>query len=199
MPAPVTEGRSGSPSPVNSDDIRCVRALARGDSTALAELYDRYSPLMLAVGQRVLGSRREAEDLLHDVFLEAWRAAKDFDPNRGTVRTWLTLRMRSRAVDRVRANQRAKVVLHADGDAPEQAAPIGGLDALGDRERIRTAVRKLPADQRPVLEMVYFQGMTGTEVAAALEVPVGTVKSRLARAIKHLRAALRPEPTGGSA
>ena len=73
------------------------------------------------------------------------------------------------------------------------------MEALGDRDRIRAAVHALPADQRPVLEMIYFQGMTGSEVAAALGVPIGTVKSRLARAIKHLRAALRPERPEGSA
>ena len=175
---------------MNDDDLRCVRALVQGDQRALAELYDRYARLLMAVGQRILGSSREAEDLLHDVFLEAWRSAKDFDPRRGTVRAWLTMRMRSRALDRVRAAGRAKVVLHPDGQAPETAAPSQG-EAIGDRERIRAAVAELSEDQRPVLEMTYFQGMTGPEVADALGLPLGTVKSRLSRALKQLRAAMR--------
>ena len=182
---------------VNEDDIRCVRALVRGDQTALAELYDRYAPLMMAVGQRVLGNRREAEDLLHDVFLEAWRSAKDFEPSRGSVRAWLTMRMRSRALDRLRAAGRAKVVLHPDGRAPERSASSPG-DALGDRERVRAAVAQLSEEQRPILEMTYFQGMTGPEVAEALDLPIGTVKSRLSRAIKQLRAALHDQPANVS-
>lgn len=183
---------------MSDDDVRCVQALVRGDQAALAELYDRYAGLMLAVGHRILGNRREAEDLLHDVFLEAWRAAKSFDPARGTVRAWLVLRMRSRAVDRIRAAQRDRVVLHPEGEPRERGEAAPPLDALGDRDRIRGAVAQLPSDERAVLELVYFGGRTGTEVAEALEVPLGTVKSRLARAIRHLRDALGlREATGG--
>lgn len=175
------------------DDVHCVRALVEGDQRALAALYDRYSALMLAVGQKILGQRKEAEDLLHDVFLEAWRAAKDYDPERGSVRAWLVLRMRSRALDRIRAAGRAKVVLHADGEAEEPTSERGttAMEFAADRDRIRRAVAALPDDQRPVLERIYFRGMTGPEVAEELGLPLGTVKSRLARALKHLRAEIR--------
>src|SRR6476619_7154041 len=83
----------------DADDVRLVAAMANGDRGALAELYERHAGVLLAVGLRIVRDRREAEDLLHDVLLEAWRHAKDFDPNRGRVRTWLGIRMRSRALD----------------------------------------------------------------------------------------------------
>ncbi len=177
---------------VNDDDLRCIEALIRGEQTALADLYDRYAPLMMAVGQKILGGPREAEDLLHDVFLEAWRCAKDFDPQRGSVRSWLVMRMRSRALDRVRASQRAKVVLNPDGETPDRVAPDPGPEATSDGRRVREAVGALSDDERPVLELVYFQGMTGAEVSQKLGLPLGTVKSRLARALAKLRSSMAP-------
>src|SRR5207302_5897321 len=80
-----------------AEDAELVRAMASGDREALAKLYERHSQILLGLALRIVRERREAEDLLHDVFLEAWRCAKDFDPNRGRVRTWLAIRMRSRA------------------------------------------------------------------------------------------------------
>ena len=80
-------------------DAELVLAMARGKTDALAKLYDLHAPVMLALAQRILGSKNDAEDLVHDVFLEAWRRAADYDPERGTVRAWLILRTRSRAID----------------------------------------------------------------------------------------------------
>ena len=201
---PMVDSQVGGARPVNerdeqqARDIGCIQALVRGDRSALAELYDRYGPIMLAVGRKILGGQREAEDLLHDVFLEAWRAAKSFDPERGTVRAWLLMRMRSRAVDRLRAHNRAKVVLDTEAEMPEPATDAPAPDQVADHERVRAAVAALPEDQRPILLMVYFRGMTGAEVAQALDLPVGTVKSRLARAIQRMRSVVRaPTPAGG--
>jgi RNA polymerase sigma-70 factor, ECF subfamily len=169
-------------------DVALVRALSKGDAQALASLYDRYGSVLLALGQRILGSPREAEDLLHDVFLEVWRRAADYDRGRGTVRAWLMMRMRSRALDRKRAQGRTRVVLAEDGRLPE--ADAGGEDpALApDREVVRKAVAKLPPDQRAVLELGYFEGLTSSEIAERIEIPVGTVKSRVARGLAQLRA-----------
>lgn len=174
----------------DDEDARLMRALAKGDQTALSALYDRYSPLLLALGHRVLQNRRESEDLLHDVFLEAWRSAKDYDPTRGSVRAWLSMRMRSRALDRVRAQGRAKVVLSHDGEAPERPG-TAELEASGkDHEKVRRALAALPAEQRQVLELGYFQGLTSAEIAEAAQIPIGTVKSRVARGLAQLRSQL---------
>ncbi|MEO8553642.1 MAG: sigma-70 family RNA polymerase sigma factor [Kofleriaceae bacterium] len=83
----------------DAEDAALVRAMAEGNRQALAALYARHAGLLLGIALRIVRERREAEDLLHDVFLEVWRAAKDFDPKRGRVRTWLTIRMRSRCLD----------------------------------------------------------------------------------------------------
>jgi RNA polymerase sigma-70 factor (ECF subfamily) len=165
-------------------DAALVVAMASGDRQALAALYDRHSPVLLGLAMRIVRSRQEAEDLLHDVFLEAWRSAKDFDPKRGRVRTWLAIRMRSRALD---LQKSARVSRNA-GD--------GGLDLLvddtttasPDHARVRAALAELGPDQRRVVELAYFEGLSCTEIAARVEIPVGTVKSRLAAGLERLRA-----------
>ncbi len=172
------------------DDVELMRLVASGDRKALAALYDRFSPIMLALGNRVLGNRREAEDLLHDVFLEAWRSAKDYDRKRGTVRAWLSMRMRSRALDRVRSKGRSKVVLSEEGKLPEGEATGQDPSAAPDRAIVRQALAALPPEQRRVLELGYFQGMTSSEIAREVNIPVGTVKSRVARGLAQLRVGL---------
>jgi RNA polymerase sigma-70 factor, ECF subfamily len=171
-------------------DVRLIRAAAKGDQTSVAQLYDRYAPLLSALGQRILGNPREVEDLLHDVFIEAWKRAKDYDATRGTVRAWLVMRMRSRALDRVRAAGRAKVVLQDEGKLPDRESADDPSNAP-DQALVRAAVAKLPEDQRVVLELGYFQGMTSSEIAKELRVPIGTVKSRVARGLQSLRLALK--------
>jgi len=174
-------------SDVTSDDAEIdaglVAAIASGDRGALATLYDRHSGILLGLAMRIVRDRREAEDLLHDVFLEAWRSAKDFDPKRGRVRTWLAIRMRSRALD---LQKSARVSRNA-GDA--------GLDLLvddtenrsPDHARVRAALADLGAEQRRVLELAYFEGLSCTEIAARISIPVGTVKSRIAAGLDRLR------------
>jgi len=176
-----------------------VAAAARGDESALSRLYDRYSGLLMAVAVRVLSDRREAEDLLHDVFLEAWRQAKTYDPARGTVRAWLVMRCRSRALDRVRAAGRAKVVLSAEPSPPDRADSRADPSIAPDRRRVRAALAELPLEQRQVLELGYFGGLSSSEIATHLEIPLGTVKSRVARGLAALRRALEPEQGGSAA
>ena len=96
-------GARPEPAATDEDDVALVRAMAGGDRRALAALYDRHASYLLALGLRILKNRGEAEDLLHDVFLEVWRSAGDYDLNRGRVRTWLVIRMRSRALDVVKS------------------------------------------------------------------------------------------------
>src|ERR1051325_6352773 len=102
---------AAAPPSDDAGDEVLVAAMAAGDRAALATLYERHASLLLGLALRIVRERREAEDLLHDVFLEAWRAAKDFDPKRGKVRTWLAVRMRSRALDHQKS---ARVSRNAD-------------------------------------------------------------------------------------
>ncbi|MFI5300097.1 MAG: sigma-70 family RNA polymerase sigma factor, partial [Polyangiales bacterium] len=145
--------------------------MARGDRGALASLYDAYATTMLALATRILGDRRESEDLVHDVFLEAWRQSADYDELRGTVRAWLLIRLRSRALDR-RKSARATRVVSVDGGS---LAPLVGDDdpsQSADHARVRHALAALPADQRTVVELAYYEGLSSTEIAARTSAPI---------------------------
>lgn len=184
--------------PMDLDDAALVQAMGRGDENALAQLYDRYGGLLMAVGTRILGSSREAEDLLHDVFLEVWRVARDYNPSRGTVRTWLTLRMRSRALDRLRAAGRAKVVLENDPEKSSEPVDRRDLSEVPDRTVVREALAALSSDQRAVLELSYFEGLSSSEISRRLDIPLGTVKSRIGRGLEALRKHLGVSKGGAS-
>ena len=181
QPAPAAEI-------VDSDEALIV-GTANGDKDALARLYDRYASSLLALGQRVLGGRRDAEDLLHDVFVEVWQQAGDYSPARGSVKSWIFLRMRSRAIDRLRLASRKNVEL--DDQVRATATPEVAEDpALSpDRAQIRDTLSSLPPDQRAAIELAYFAGLSGAQIAAQLGVPLGTVKTRLALGMSKLRAA----------
>jgi RNA polymerase sigma-70 factor, ECF subfamily len=185
---PVSSPPLGAPP---DDDNALAAALARGDRTALGRLYDRHAGVLLALGFRILGDRGRAEDVLHDVFLEAWNHAADFDPARGSMRAWLATRMRSRALDRriaVLRQQRLAEEANQHSDATQTSAE-GGPDATValDGGRIHTVMSGLPPELAAVIDLAYFQGMSSSEVARRLAIPIGTVKSRMARALSLLR------------
>jgi RNA polymerase sigma-70 factor (ECF subfamily) len=161
-----------------SGDELLLKAVARGDRDALGALYDRFAGEMLAVGQRFLGGPREAEDLVHDVFLEAWHRAGHYDRARGSVRTWLMMRLRSLV-----GFEETKSELAAN-DEPEPTWPRGRV--------LYGELAGLPAEQRAVIELGYFAGYSHAEIALELEIPLGTVKSRISRAISTLRSRLDP-------
>ena len=165
--------------------------MARGDSTALARLYDRYAATMLALAQRIVGRGAEAEDVIHDVFLEAWRHSADYDRGRGSVKSWLLLRTRSRSLD---VQKSARVSKQASGldDAwlSELSDPTRDTAAGPDQTRVRQVLIGLPPEQREVLLLGYFEGLSSSEMAERIGVPLGTVKSRVAAALAALRGAL---------
>jgi len=183
------EGRDATPTSAAeaAADAALMVALVRGDRQALAAIYDRHAGVLLALATRLLGDRPQAEELLHDVFVEAWHHARDFDPARGSVRAWLVTRTRSRAFDRRSA--RARQGRLAEQAAREQSARTGDEDAGApvDAARVRQQVGRLPAELVAVLEMAYFEGLSFSEIADALGIPLGTVKSRMARALSLLR------------
>ncbi len=171
-------------------DAALLQRLSAGDNAALAGLYDRYSSLLLGLGVRMLSNRAEAEDVLHDVFVEVWKRAADFDVTRGTVRTWLAVRMRSRCLDRQKSPRVSRSVAFDDSEAARRAAPTHDPLLRMQRERVREALATLPADQRVVVELAYFQGLSTQAIADQTGVPQGTVKSRLFAARDKLSRAL---------
>lgn len=183
----------------NGDDSRLIAAMGNGDRDALASLYDRYASLLLAVATRVLGERREAEDLVHDVMLEVWRQAADYDVARGTVRAWILIRLRSRALDRKKSVGATRVIAVDPERLNEERDHSAEDPAFGpDRTTLLRALAALPEEQRTVLELGYFEGLSSSEIALRVDAPIGTVKSRVAAALAKLRQGLG-EPLAGGA
>jgi len=176
----------------DSDEAALVAAMAAGDRDALGALYDLHAPMLLGLAKRMLGSQAAAEDLLHDVFLEVWHHAAEYDPARGAVRAWLIVRTRSRALDRLgRTVRDARVV--------ERVSLESGNGSVGpkvatdlDGARVRRLAGGLPEELLAVLDLAYFEGLSSPEIAARLDLAVGTVKSRMARALSCLREAMVP-------
>jgi RNA polymerase sigma-70 factor (ECF subfamily) len=157
----------------------------------MASLYDAYGGLAYGVAVRSLVRTAEAEDVVQEAFLALWRQAARLDPARG-VRSYLLTIVHNKAVDRVRRNaRRPELVLEGEVSIQAEAAdPVQFAEALENRELVRSALDTLPQEQRQAIEMAYFAGLTASEVADRLQIPVGTVKSRLRLALGHMRRAL---------
>ncbi|MFN2498050.1 MAG: sigma-70 family RNA polymerase sigma factor [Pyrinomonadaceae bacterium] len=173
-------------------DVELIHAIASGDEAALARLYDQYRVILFGLLVRILSSREEAEDILQEVFLQVWRRAADFDETRGKPFTWLVTLTRSRAIDRLRQlGSRQRLADSAAHDQPEEAS-----DALKEtfrseqREIVQGALAGLPEEQRYTLHLAYFEGLTQSEIAAKLNAPLGTVKTRMRAAMIKLRTVL---------
>jgi RNA polymerase sigma-70 factor (ECF subfamily) len=170
------------------------------DADALAELYDRHAGRLLGLARRILGDGGEAEEVLQEVFLFAWRSASAFDPSRGQALTWLLIATRSRSIDRLRARRPASRPEIRSLD--EVAVAAGGPAAPDDVEAAstarqwetlcRAAVEQLPEEQRRALELAYFDGLTHQEIAERTSTPLGTVKTRVRLGLMKLRERMRP-------
>lgn len=180
-----------------SDEVALVRRVADRRQEALAELYDRFAPLLLAVARRIVGHAGEAEEVLQETFLQAWHQADRYDASRASVSAWLVLIARSRALDRRRqrgTRERAVTAAAVQPRAPEPSARLDEHVLVRERrERVRAALAELPAEQREVLELAFFSGLSQTEIAERTATPLGTVKTRALLAMKKLRRELREE------
>jgi len=180
-----------------------VRLVAERRPEALAELHDRFAPTLLALARRILDNHADAEEVLQEVFVQVWNRGERYDPARSSVSTWLVLIARSRAIDRLRSRKVVERTHEATAQAAVDPSGVGephtSPEALENvfnqerHERVRREMAALPAEQRQVLEMAFYQGMTQSEIAAKAGLPLGTVKTRTLLAMKKLRNALRPE------
>jgi RNA polymerase sigma-70 factor, ECF subfamily len=186
--------------PQDDPDVDLVRRIAGGCGDALGVFYDRYSSLVWGLLRRMLGESGEAEEVLQEAFLQVWRDADRFDPERASPRGWLLLIARSRALDRLRkraAIQRREEAL-AQETAGRAVTPLGSrrLEHRERRRRIGSALDRLPREQRRVIELAFFHGLSQTEIAAHLGAPLGTVKSRALLGMKKLREIFAGEGEG---
>jgi RNA polymerase sigma-70 factor (ECF subfamily) len=170
-------------------DRQCLERLRLRDPAALEELYDRHGGLLYSVILRIVGRPADAEEVLQEAWLQVWRSADRYDAGRGAVVAWLLTVARSRAIDRVRSavsRNRMEERVEADppvsGDGPPEDVERGQV-----RERVRAALEVLAPQQRQVLELAYFSGLSQTEIAARLGAPLGTVKSWARQGLSKLR------------
>jgi RNA polymerase sigma-70 factor, ECF subfamily len=169
-------------------DVQLMNRLAAGDRDAVSELYDRHAARVFSLAHRILGNGTDAEDIVQDVFSQAWRTAPNYQAARGPVAAWLLVMTRTRAIDRIRARRGLTQPLDASGDLPDGTRPASDdLIAREEASQVRNAVLQLPADQRRALELAYFEGLSQSEIAAQLQTPLGTVKTRIRTALATLR------------
>jgi len=173
-------------------DERLLATVAT-DPSALGTLYDRYAKVVYGLALAILGSREEAEDLTQEVFVAVCKP-KGYDPGRGSVSAFLTTMTRSRAIDRLRQRSRSARLLRTWHEAapptPESTTPCEHVGMRRTAERVRAVLAGLPGAQREVLELAYYKGFSQREIAADLDTPLGTVKSRSRRALLALGQAL---------
>jgi len=173
--------------------VGLVRAIAAGDEQALHALYEQTHRIVFTLTMRITGNRETAEELTLDVFHDVWRRASAYDPASGSVIGWMMNQARSRAIDRLRFEQRKKRVPdHADTSvtiAPS-SSPHDVLDASDQGRVLRDALQVLTNDERQAIETAFFSELTYREVAAKFNQPLGTVKTRIRSGLEKLRQAL---------
>lgn len=171
-----------------TSDRDLVHQLRRGDTQALAALYDRYAQLVYTLALRILQNPTEAEDLTQDVFVQFWQGQK-YDPDRGSVGSYLATYTRSRALDRLRVSQGRSAILkkaqHLTGASPP--TPLDQAAQSEQRQQLRQALDQLPPTEREVLEIAYFEGLSQSQIAERLGLPLGTVKTRSRQGLLRLR------------
>jgi RNA polymerase sigma factor (sigma-70 family) len=182
-------------------DEALVALVARDDEDALAELYDRVGRIAYGLALRILRDERHAEDAVQEAFLQVWRSAATFRPERAKASTWVLTLVHRRAVDLVRREERRQTDPLADdaGAAVEAAEQTDEAAWLRfERERVQTALKQLPDLQREALELSYYGGFSQSELAERLGVPLGTIKSRMFAGLARLRELLDESAQEGS-
>ena len=170
-------------------DVQTLKRAQSGEARALAELYDRYTPLLFPVALRILRTQADAEDAIQDSWLQVWRRAAAYDPRRGTVAAWLLTVIRTRALDRYRSRaSRSRAESRVDPE-PVQRPPEPASSAVRSQlgAKVREALATLAPQQRQAIEIAYFEGLSQSEIAERLKAPLGTVKSWTRQGLTRLR------------
>jgi RNA polymerase sigma-70 factor (ECF subfamily) len=193
---PVCMKFSSNQSPVTPELLGRV---GKGDASAFAELYEQSSSVLFTLALRILTNPDEASELLQDVYIEVWRKAGNFDITRGSPMAWLITLTRSRAIDRLRASaSRGRNLTDSIDDTSAAELPGDSLDPLEihSKEELRTLVTNaftdLPVAQQEAIELAFYEGLTHAEIAAKLNKPLGTIKTRIKLGMTKLRYTLRP-------
>ena len=174
------------------DDAELIRRVAGGDRSAFEELHRRYARSVLGIALRRIGDRGRAEDVTQDTFASVWRSARRYDPARGAPASWLYTVARNAIIDGLRRTPPPTV-----GDPPELASSSDGPDEVAEAEwtawRVHRALETLPSEERTLVELAYWSGMSQSEIAAFVDLPLGTVKTRTRSALRRLADELAEE------
>jgi RNA polymerase sigma-70 factor, ECF subfamily len=181
---------------IDPSDAELASRVTSRDEAAMATIYARYGSAVFALANRILGDRGLAEDISQEVFLQLWNNSEQFDAGRGKLRTFLLTRTHGRCVDVIRS--RNARTAREDRVADDRSAPTpdpldAELTALTEAEMVRTAIDNLSVEERTVLHLAYFGANTYREVARILDLPEGTVKTRMRSALKRLRVDLHDQ------
>ena len=183
-------------------DEALVALVARGDESALGELYDRVGRVAYGIAYRVLRDDRLAEDAVQEGFLAVWRSAAAFRADRAKASTWIVTLVHRRAVDIVRREERRRAEPLESESRPDPVDQTGSAEDaawLGfERDRVQAALRALPDTQREAIELAYYGGYSQSELAERLGVPLGTIKSRMFAGLARLRELLDEAESEGS-
>ena len=188
----------------DEEDARLMRAIANGDRDAFRQLHDRHEGLLFGTIYKVLNDRADTEEVLQETLFNLWSKARLYAPGRGRPLTWMTSLARNRAIDRLRSKQRQAKLRDAlevdDTRSIAATASINGYEASHRRDdclAVRRAVVELTDCQREAIEMAYFDGLSQQEIADRLGEPVGTVKARIRRGMRRLKAHFEIEGLDG--
>jgi RNA polymerase sigma-70 factor (ECF subfamily) len=189
----VLQGLAGSGDPADGE---LMERLTERDPTALESLYDRYSRMVYSLALRIAGQPAVAEEIVQDVFLKLWHSADRYRAERGPLGPWLCTLARNRALDhlRLKREKQRRREDSLEGDAVGFIATSPNPETLAQQEqsavRVRASLSELPAAQQRAIELAYFEGMTHSEIAAALAEPLGTVKSWIRSGLLRMRETL---------
>lgn len=174
-----------------------MQRIAGGDNDAFDVFCDRYSPLIFSTAYKVLNHAQDAEDVAHDVLLSVWKKAGSYNATKGTLVTWICTTTRNRSIDRVRSFQRRSAMHDRFETRQEREKPEARSTGRDDlyrsdaRSILQNAVVELSPEQREVIELAYFEGLTQRQIAERLQSPLGTVKARIRRGLQRLRGMMR--------
>lgn len=176
----------------NADDVALIRRMVDADETALGALYDRWSRSLYSLVLHLLRDPDEAEDVVEETFWQAWKKASAYEPSKGAVSTWLLTIGRRKALDRLRADKRRRedpigsqgIFADLPSGEPDPSQDMEGAELC---RHVHAALRGLPAEQREVLVLGYFRGLSQSEIADSTGQPLGTVKTRMRLAMQKLR------------
>jgi RNA polymerase sigma-70 factor, ECF subfamily len=183
------DGNLSKTKSLSPSDLEAYEYLQQGKTWALGVIYDRYGTLVFRLALKILGNTQEAEDLSQEIFLTLWKR-KGYDPKRGSLSSFLMTLTRSRAIDRLRSRSSGLRFIQKMGliEKDNFFADTFEQVSMGERsEKVQTALQTLPDNQRQILEMAYYQGLSQTEIAERLDTPLGTIKTRGRQALLKLK------------